>query len=86
MRLLLPSLLLLAACGDDKADPGGDDTSGAEVTWHRDVQPIVAKSCAACHDAGGVGGVELTDYETAKAWSAAMASYVAEDVMPLARH
>jgi len=42
----------VSACSSD-AKPSGP-------TWYRDVQPIVQAHCAACHDAGGPGPVNLT--------------------------
>ncbi|MBL4819656.1 MAG: cytochrome c [Gammaproteobacteria bacterium] len=34
-----------------------------EVTFHRDIEPILQRSCQSCHHAGGVGPMSLTTYE-----------------------
>jgi hypothetical protein len=70
--------LLLLGCAVD-----GDKAHGVEdPTWSADVAPIVGKSCVGCHHAGGVGSTDFTAYATAAPMAAAMASYVAADIMP----
>ncbi len=53
--LALPALLVSAAAS---GQPGG-------VTFHRDIEPILQKSCQNCHRVGGVGPMPLVTYEQA---------------------
>ncbi|WP_438025719.1 hypothetical protein [Sorangium sp. So ce233] len=66
-------------CGDDGEAPS---PSGSKVTWYRDIQPLVERSCASCHDGAGVGGVALTDAATAQRLAALMALRVSDGDMP----
>ncbi|WP_433931656.1 hypothetical protein AB3662_45245 [Sorangium cellulosum] len=66
-------------CGGDGEAPS---PSGSKVTWYRDIQPLVERSCASCHDGAGVGGVALTDAATAQRLAALMALRVSEGDMP----
>ncbi len=36
-----------------------------EVTFHRDIEPILQKICQNCHRVGGVGPMPLVTYEQA---------------------
>lgn len=65
MRLLLTSLSLtlvgvLTGCGATgslEPDPGEDP----EVTYYRDVEPIIDRWCARCHRPDGPGSADFTD-------------------------
>ena len=37
--------------------------SSQEVSFHRDIEPILQRSCQNCHRAGGVGPMPLLTYE-----------------------
>ena len=72
MRPWLVFLLLPACAGQTSTDnASAEDTSAdsAGTTWYEDVEPLVQKSCATCHDGAGVGGVNLTDAATAQAYA-----------------
>ncbi|HUS30059.1 MAG TPA: cytochrome c [Kofleriaceae bacterium] len=80
MRLALPCLLLLAACGTDvREEP---DPPAPKVTWHQDVAPIVAKHCMGCHQDGGIGPFDLTTYESASENAGNMLDKIEKGVMP----
>ncbi len=68
--------LLLAACG---SDPQGAD---ADVTWHRDVAPLLADRCGACHQDGGIAPFSVETYDDASAWGEAMVDSVEAGRMP----
>jgi copper type II ascorbate-dependent monooxygenase-like protein len=51
-------------------------------TWHRDVQPIVARSCTGCHAAGGIAPFALTSYGDAFARRELVRVQVASRLMP----
>ncbi|WP_437909647.1 hypothetical protein WME95_18225 [Sorangium sp. So ce327] len=69
----------MTGCGGDGEGPA---SPGPEVTWYRDIQPLVERSCASCHDGAGVGGVALTDAATAQRLAALMSLRVSAGDMP----
>jgi hypothetical protein len=57
--------------------------SGApEVTFHKDVEPILQKSCQECHRPGEIGPMALLTYEQARPWAKAIKAAVLEKKMP----
>jgi len=71
--------LVAAACGtepDDHTDPPG------QVTWYQDVAPIAAKHCMSCHQAGGIGPFDMTDYQTAADNAGRMLDQITSGKMP----
>lgn len=75
--LLLP---LLVACKDQAAD---DSTASTDLRWYPDIEPIMMEKCATCHQAGGLGPGDWTQYASAAAGSAAIKAYVQAGAMPL---
>lgn len=76
---------------DDGAGDGGSGTTGGavptgpldgNVTWHRDVRPLVERSCVRCHEAGNIAPFTLESYEEAWPLREAIASVVAARTMP----
>lgn len=53
-----------------------------QVTWNRDVAPIVFEHCTTCHHSGGGAPFELTTYAQAARWSRQMATVTASRYMP----
>ena len=45
--------------------PAGEGEGEAAITWHRDVRPIVERSCTSCHVEGGIAPFSLGDYAAA---------------------
>jgi len=52
-----------------RAEPA---TVPAEVTYTKDIAPIVQRSCENCHRPGGVAPMSLATYEDARPWARAM--------------
>lgn len=63
-------------------EEGGPAYNGGEVTWHRDVAPIVQRRCQGCHAEGGMGPFAMKTYAQASAHHAAMADAVTQLRMP----
>jgi hypothetical protein len=64
LALLMPILML--ACERPGGSGGPDAGSGAsDLTWYRDVLPIVQGNCQGCHATGGVAPFPLTEYQDA---------------------
>jgi hypothetical protein len=53
-----------------------------EVTYARDVAPILKRRCVGCHAPGRMGPMPLVTYEDAFAWSATIAAQVSSQRMP----
>jgi hypothetical protein len=78
----LLAVLLAAGCGGDDDDVQPDAAPVATVTWHQDIAPLVAERCASCHTPGGIGPMDLTDYETAALYAPMMVAKVEAGEMP----
>jgi len=64
-------VLLLAGCA---AEP--------ELTYYADIQPVMQRSCGACHSAEPTSGIDLSTPELASAWAPAIAASVSKGEMP----
>src|SRR5580693_6240390 len=53
-----------------------------EVTFHKDVEPILEKSCQECHRPGEIGPMPLLSYEQARPWAKGIKAAVLAKKMP----
>jgi hypothetical protein len=72
------ALSLLAACSGE----GASGSAGAAPTFHKDVEPILQKSCRSCHSPGRIAPFSLASYADAKVVSKAIAGETAARRMP----
>ncbi len=71
----------LAACDTEQTPP----PEAASVTFHRDVRPLIERSCTSCHFAGGPTPYDFTvasDAASAPPWSQAAVDAVLSGAMP----
>jgi hypothetical protein len=68
----LPVMLVVAAAG----------VSGAEVTFHHDVAPILYKHCVSCHHPNDIAPMSLLTYRDVRPWAAAVKQAVLTGKMP----
>ena len=73
---LLSVLGLVSVVGISDAT-AGQSTEGfafdpAEVTFHRDIEPILQRSCQNCHREASVAPMSLLTYAQARPWARAM--------------
>lgn len=62
---------------------GAQEAAGApEITFTRDVAPIVHRSCSGCHRPDEVAPMSLMTYEEVRPWARSIASRVAAREMP----
>ncbi|MEO7113340.1 MAG: hypothetical protein ABI183_23075, partial [Polyangiaceae bacterium] len=54
----------------------------ANVTFHKDVEPILQKNCQKCHVSGGIAPFALMTYDDAKQTASEMATQTAQKTMP----
>lgn len=62
--LLAPMILVVGAPAE-----AGAQTPGTEVTFSRDIAPILQRSCQSCHRPGGVAPMALTTYDEVRPWA-----------------
>ncbi|MBI3556918.1 MAG: redoxin domain-containing protein [Deltaproteobacteria bacterium] len=54
----------------------------SDLTYVRDVAPMIHKNCLGCHTGGGIAPFSLAGYDEIKAWSAMIREVVREQRMP----
>ena len=64
------------------APPSGPDPARADVTYWKDVAPILGARCLGCHQAGGVAPFRLDSYAEARQRGPLMAVAVQARTMP----
>ena len=62
--------------------PDGGPSTGAKVTWYRDVAPLTQAHCQGCHSAGGIAPFALSSYAEARVQAPRMANAVSSGLMP----
>ena len=77
--LAVLSLPIVIAGQSDQKD---EKKSEKDVTFSRDVAPIVYNNCVYCHRPGEVAPFSLLTYQSARPWARAIKRMVAERRMP----
>jgi len=72
-----PVLFAIALCGALQAAPAVTD-----VTFHKDVEPLLQANCQGCHRPGEAAPMSLLNYEDARKWGASIKEAVALRKMP----
>jgi hypothetical protein len=57
-------------------------TQKAELTYVKDVAPILEKRCVACHEEGGIGPFAMNNYAVVKGFAPMIAETIRTDRMP----
>jgi len=57
-------------------------TAQAQVTFTKDIAPILARSCQVCHRPGAIAPMSLLTYEDARPWARAIKEKVVKREMP----
>jgi len=76
MHLLAVMLVIVAASSS------GNGQTPAEVTFSKDVAPILQRSCQNCHRPGSIAPMSLLTYEQARPWAKAIRENVILRNMP----
>src|SRR5512143_4092732 len=58
------------------------DTAPAEVTFSKDIAPILQRACQNCHRPGSIAPMALLTYKDARPWARSIKEKVATRVMP----
>src|SRR5947207_7029216 len=72
--------LLLSSVAAFGQGEGG--TTGATVTFYKDVLPILQTKCQTCHRPGEIAPMSFLSYQTARPWAKAMKAAVVAGKMP----
>jgi hypothetical protein len=59
-----------------------DVSSTSNITFHKDVEPILQRNCQSCHRPGQIGPMSLLSYEEARPWAKAIKSATSSRKMP----
>src|SRR5262249_40169757 len=54
----------------------------ADITFHKDIQPLLQKNCQVCHRPGEAASMSLLTYNDVRPWAKAMRSAVIQKKMP----
>ena len=57
----------------------------ADVTYAKDIAPVIERYCVACHSPGQAGPMSLTGYEQVAAWSRTIVEVLRQNRMPPSR-
>src|SRR5215468_9036157 len=85
VRIIITAIFCLAIAGSlllpvSQADT--TKTSSKQVTFTKDVAPILFKNCAECHRAGEIAPMSLMSYQEARPWAKAIRERVVDRSMP----
>ena len=76
------SLAALVAAGATIVARAEPTASTSEVTFNKDVLPVLQKNCQTCHRPGSIAPMSLLTYEEARPWAKSMKIKVASRQMP----
>lgn len=93
LGLVLAGALPFAGCSSDPATGAAGGSTGATTgtttgepsatpTFHKDIEPILQRSCQSCHTAGKIAPFALTTYEEAKTVASLMVTSTQDRSMP----
>src|SRR5947208_3122701 len=81
LTALFASVAFLALLSGGAAQEAPTPTPG-QVTFTKDVAPILQRSCQVCHRPGSIAPMSLLTYEEARPWARAIKTQVAGRSMP----
>jgi len=82
-RIFLICFILISAVGTvSLASSGATEDAKRQITFSKDVAPIIYKNCANCHRPGEVAPMSLLTYKDARPWAKSMREKVLSGTMP----
>ena len=82
MRRGLILLVVMAALVSLPAVVAGQSATQGQVTFTKDVAPILQRSCISCHQPGEIAPMSLLTYNDARPWARAIKTKVSSREMP----
>jgi hypothetical protein len=80
--VLLMAVVLLAACLFTTSKSSANSPAKKEVTFNKDVAPILFKNCAECHRPNDIAPMSLITYKEARPWARSIKEKVVTREMP----
>ncbi len=78
----LASLAAAGGCSPEGSSPGPVPVAEPEVTYWRDVYPIVQRNCVNCHQKDGIGGFDLANPDVVISLASIIAQQTGDGLMP----
>ncbi len=78
----LLALLVTLGTGQDLAAQSGPSGADADLTFTRDIAPILQENCQVCHQSGSIGPMSLMTYDEVKRYSRRVLRMVEQREMP----
>jgi hypothetical protein len=82
IRVIVPGLALVAIALPTRLDAASSVDPDDEITFARDVAPILQQKCQVCHQPGAIGPMSLMTYEEVRPWARVIKLRVEEQQMP----
>jgi mono/diheme cytochrome c family protein len=82
LSMLLTAVVLLAACLFTFSESSANSPAKKDVTFNKDVAPIVFKNCAECHRPNDIAPMSLITYKEARPWARSIKEKVVTREMP----
>ena len=82
MKQICLALVAAALSGLNAPELAAQQSMSGEVTFSRDVAPILQANCEACHRPGAIAPMALTSYETVRPWAPLIKERVVSREMP----
>ena len=74
--------LALAAVAAVALLPGVAAAQAGDVTFHKDIEPILQRSCQVCHRPDNMAPMSLMNYQEARPWARSIRNKVVAREMP----
>jgi hypothetical protein len=78
--LVFVLLTAITALGTELTSPPADQSP--QITFNKDVLPVLQKNCQVCHRPGGVAPMSFMTYESTRPWAKAIKAAVINKKMP----
>jgi len=78
--LVFVLLTAITALGTELTNPPADQSP--QITFNKDVLPVLQKNCQVCHRPGGVAPMSFLTYESTRPWAKAIKAAVINKKMP----
>jgi hypothetical protein len=82
MKRIVVSLAIMSAVVMMPVAAAAQTTATGEVTYTKDVAPILYRSCVVCHRTGEIAPMSLMTYEDARPWARSIKTRVSSREMP----
>ncbi len=80
--LVFVLLAAMTALGSETSSTSVPPDQAANVTFNKDVLPILQNNCQTCHRPGGIAPMSLLTYQNARPWAKAIKAAVVNKQMP----